>query len=253
MSLKEVINSLIGVTSARPKQLYQQIQLTADGTNRSFVMPIDGWVSLIGQENIPNTYMSNFVWSDAGQDGPTASVSVQAAPGYTSQSLGFFKKGQSVNYNIQGYQQALAKIFSLIGGGLSSILKAIGGGLCQLSHLNRLFNRFSSSQARKQCRANQTSTSVVCHSQVSGVNFTRPFPTAISSCLGFISKQLKSPTSQSTFELSQLQKSLLEFSFQCQKAIRSTFTANTREQEVCSLSSLRQSAQANLCLQGGAL
>lgn len=125
MSLKEVINSLIGVTSARPKQLYQSIQLTADGTNRAFVMPVDGWASIVGQENLPNTYMNNFIWGSIGQDTPTASVSVQAAPGYTSQSLGFFKKGQSVNYNLQGYQKAYAKIFSLVGGGLARFLKRL--------------------------------------------------------------------------------------------------------------------------------
>lgn len=63
------------------------------------------------------------------------------------------RKGENVSVGSANYSQTSALyFFPLIGGGyLSSILQAIGGGLWKLSHLNRSFNRFSSSAVAKQC------------------------------------------------------------------------------------------------------
>lgn len=118
MSLKELIRSLIAPISARPQAgIYQNLTLTGDGNNHSFVMPIDGWVSLVGENNnVGSEITSCFMWGDPGSEAPTASGSILAKPGYTVQGLGFFRKGQHVNYNIAGFSICKARIFSLVGG-----------------------------------------------------------------------------------------------------------------------------------------
>lgn len=118
MSLKELIRSLIAPISARPQAgIYQKITLIGDGENHNFTMPIDGWVSLVGQNNNVGIEKTNcFLWGDAGSEAPTASGSILAKPGYTVQGLGFFRKGQTVFYNIVGFSTCEARIFALVGG-----------------------------------------------------------------------------------------------------------------------------------------
>lgn len=152
MSFKKLIEALFGATSAKPQGLYQEIELVGDGLNRAFTMPIDGWASLNGQSPIADTYMNNFIWGNAGQERPTASVSAKAEPGYTSQSLGFFKKGQQVNYNMQGYSWNSVKIFSLLGGGYRLLLKIFqsGGATClRLKNCSTLGRKESELRNRK--------------------------------------------------------------------------------------------------------
>ena len=83
MSLKELISSLIAPLSARPQAgIYQKITVTGDGSNHNFTMPIDGWVSLVGQNNNVGSEMTScFLWGDAGSEVPTASGSIIAPPG----------------------------------------------------------------------------------------------------------------------------------------------------------------------------
>ena len=118
VNFKQAIDTLIGVTSAKPKKgVYQKISVIGDGTNRSFTMPVDGWVSLTGQGSTGSNITSCFLWGNEGEEAPTASGTIEAKPGYTFQGLGFFRKGQAVFYNIVGFSLCEARIFSIIGGG----------------------------------------------------------------------------------------------------------------------------------------
>ena len=157
------------------------------------------------------------------------------------------RKGQVKYFSVSAYR--FVRFYPLVGGGLSSILQAIGGGLCLLSYS---FNRFTSSLVRKPCRANQTLTLEVCQRLVRGAKRTPLSQMDTLSCLGFTLRQLKSRTLQNTFELNHQQVFQQVFLFPLVKAIKSISTANTQEQGACSLSSLRPSAQANLAM-GGAL
>ena len=249
--IKKLISALIAPLAARPKgEIYQTITLTGDGENHGFPMPIDGWVMVSGNNNNQGTTAARCqLWGHPVQR-LSSSISINANPGYSCQSIGFFKKGDLVNYNLYGYEENLARIIATIGGGLSSILQVIGGGLCLISHL---FNRFTSSLVRKPCRANQTLTLEVCQRLVRGAKRTPLSQMDTLSCLGFTLRQLKSRTLQNTFELNHQQVFQQVFLFPLVKAIKSISTANTQEQGACSLSSLRQSAQANLACEGGAL
>lgn len=173
--------------------------------------------------------------------------------GWANSSLNasvYVGKGQKVSFWGSSVNNVKAYFVSTIGGGLNTIIQAIGGGLCLLSHS---FDRFISSLVAKQCRVNQISTSEVCQRQVRGAKRTPLSQMDTLSCLGFTLRQLKSRTLQNTFELNHQQVFQQVFLCLSAKAIKLTFTASTQEQGVCSLSSSRQSAQANLCYVGGAL
>ena len=140
MSLIDYLRALQSTTGARPGNMSQTITPIGDGQNQGFVMPADGWVS-IGGSYQNNEYGAAFIWGDTGKERPTASMSSNNSFGFTAQALGFITKGARVNYNVHGITNYYARIFPVIGGGLSSILQALGGGLWL--RLNHFLSRFS--------------------------------------------------------------------------------------------------------------
>ena len=143
---KDFLSALIGVTSARPTGEYTTITPIV-GINSSYTMPYDGWVQLYGSggSSGENAYFQ--LWS-SDVERLTTTTTLTTPGGWSTKVIGFFKKGDLFFYNIDGYNEMKINIFRVVGGGLSSILQAIGGGLCLLS---LSFNRFTSSLALKQC------------------------------------------------------------------------------------------------------
>lgn len=146
MSLIDYLRALQSTTAARPGNMSQTITPIGDGQNQMFVMPADGWVSLGGWQT-NNEYGAAYIWGASGKERPTASTSSTNSFGYTAQALGFFKKGEQVNYNLHGFTNYYARIFPVIGGGLNSIIQS-GGELCL--RLKTIFNRCSSYPAGKR-------------------------------------------------------------------------------------------------------
>ena len=124
MSLIDSLRALQSTTAARPGNMSQTITPIGDGQNQGFVMPADGWVSIGGSDQ-NNEYGAAFIWGDAGKERPTSSVSSNNSFGYTAQAIGFFKKGERVNYNLHGFTNYYARIFPVIGGGLTRFFKRL--------------------------------------------------------------------------------------------------------------------------------
>ena len=161
------------------------------------------------------------------------------------------KKGRSVDINFSNtaLTDIVCRFRATIGGGLNTILQAIGGDLCLLSHS---FNRFLSSLVAKQCRANQT---LIFRSPCRG-NGVKPslLPMMDTLKLSF-STQTRSnfQTLQQPFEQNPIVMSPQGFISPFIKAINLTFILTTKIQKELISRLSKQSAQANLCLQGGAL
>lgn len=252
MSFKELISSLIAPISARPQAgIYQKITVTGDGENHNFTMPIDGWVSLVGQNNNVGSEMTScFLWGDAGSEVPTASGSIIAQPGYTVQGLGFFRKGQPVFYNIVGFSICEARIFALVGGGYLSYFATFGGGLCL--RLNHFLSRFSSSLVGKRSPAVNTKVLAKRLTTI-GVKNTLPPLTATSSFLEITSSLYKLVTLPEAFRYVRNVILPLVQCFPLRKVKYSTHQLATRVQPCLFTDSIRALAQPNLCFEGGAL
>lgn len=114
--IKSYLKALIASTTTRPANKdASQVTLVADGTNRSFVTPADGFVS-VHTDTPTDDKQSNVIWS-GNLKNPVAGVATSASGGREMFSLGFFRKGEIVNYNINGFTRAVARIYECIGGG----------------------------------------------------------------------------------------------------------------------------------------
>ena len=167
------------------------------------------------------------------------------------------KKGRSVdiNFSNMALTDIVCRFRATIGGGLNQIIQAIGGGLCHLSHS---LNRFSSSLVAKQCRVllallktqSLQTRQLSLHStdtQRSDLNqrLTTQFATQESSQT--ISIQLFTPRVRTQQTVCNTRW------FTCLCAKVQTLAQSLLVSHQARFASLRQSAQANLALEGGAL
>lgn len=155
------------------------------------------------------------------------------------------KKGRSVDINFSNtaLTDIVCRFRSTIGGGLNTILQAVGGGLCLLSHS---FNRFSSSLVAKHI-----------HPQVLDKSTYRQRVLLQHKTVISYSAQLRAvKTLLLTRGVScRYRASALQFVTHVLQSLAlkvRTYNLITAER-LTSLFSFRQKDQVNLCLKGGAL
>lgn len=249
MSLKELISSLIAPLSARPKSQFYQTITPVSGETASYTMPVDGWVRLYGA-NPEGSNQIVQLWGGENQATLSTSTTVQSPATWSSSAIGFYRKGDLIFYSISGFSEMKLNIFALVGGGYLSYFATFGGGLWL--RLNHSFKRFSSSLVAKQCRVVRT---LILRSPrlVNGANNLLLHLTDTLNPTFSTQKSANFQTLQQLFEQNPKLNFPQRFIFLCIKAINLQHILTTRiRQELISRSS-RQSAQANLAIQGGAL
>ncbi len=225
-----------------PNTQESSITVPNDDTTHATVSPIDGWACMRSDDgNVKNFQLfTNEIHSVISLSTP-----------YWFRGFIPVKKGDVVNYRCFGSGAgAHLDFIRSIGGGLNSIIQAFGGDLWL--RLNHSFKRFSSSLVAKQCRVVRT---LILQSLrlVNGANNLLLRLTDMLKPTFSTQKRSNSQTLQQPFEQKPKLKFPQGFIFLCIKAINLKHILTTRiRQELISRSS-RQSAQANLRLQGGAL
>ena len=127
--LLNYIKALLSPMAARPGSIHSTLQAVVNPeVTQNFVMPIDGWVSLEGEDPSDDYWGSCNMWVGGPKRLGTA-TSFNTNVNWAQRTIGFFNKGDTVYYGIQGTQNNTITIYNLIGGGIKSILQS-GGELC---------------------------------------------------------------------------------------------------------------------------
>ena len=139
VNIKSLVEKLFHMSGSQAMPSTSEISVSASEGEGSFTAPSDGYLVLGASRKTSSDFAVVNIWNNIN----TCSAS---SDGY-GQSRAYVpcKKGKTVQFSIIGNIDRSAFI-STIGGGLNTILQAVGGGLCHLSHS---FNRFSSSPAGK--------------------------------------------------------------------------------------------------------
>ena len=152
MSLKDKLRSLIESTfmskksfisnQAMPGSAYESYEYE-NNQDVAFVAPTDGYLT-IGSTPDNDGISSIVSWGDI----ETSIQNTAGTPTLGDLAISVpMRKGSTKYFSIKAPR--FIRFFSTVGGGLNSIIQALGGGLCLLSHLSK---RFSNSAAVKQCR-----------------------------------------------------------------------------------------------------
>ena len=247
-NFKSVVSSLIdtlmkkSVANVSPGTLISTTSISESGME--VVSPCDGFAFLT-------------VGSVSGDRAYANMTSGEITHQHEGISNGYFvnlhlpvKRGNNVKVAYAGFSFApTLRFFSRVGGGINQILQAIGGGLCLLSHS---FNRFSSSLVAKQCRAGRT---LILQFRSLGNGANNLLRLLMGTLKLSFSTQTRSnfQTLQQPFGQNQIvmfPQGLISLSA---KAINLTFISTTKIQKELISRSSKQSAQANLACEGGAL
>lgn len=248
MSLKDLISSLIAPLSARPKSQFYQTITPVSGQTASYTMPVDGWVRLYGANPTGSDQVVQ-LWGGENQATLSTSTTVQAPATWSSSAIGFYRKGDLIFYSISGFSEMTLNIFALVGGGISSILQALGGGLWL--RLNHFLNRCSSYPAGKHSQQLVEFNSQYRKAR-RGLKRIPHRLTDTFKCGAWTLHMLSYQTLRRAFALEQ--KRVLQLVYLCRskKAIRLTASANTPARQI--LDSISLSPLAHLSFfEGGAL
>lgn len=167
MNLKTLISSLIESVFTSKKSfisnqampddnLIVDIQQNTSGDITEFIAPYDGY-AMVRASTKQTGSIGLGIYS--GNEAYQTTMTVQSNTGQLNALLKPVSKGSVVRLHVYraNLNSISMKFISTIGGGyLSSILQAIGGGLCLISHS---FNRFSSSAVAKRIRQAKESQS----------------------------------------------------------------------------------------------
>ena len=115
--LYDYIKALLSPIAARPGSIHSTLQAVVNPTvTQTFVMPIDGWVSLEGEGPDNSVWGSCNMWVSGTKKLGTA-MSFNTNVNWAQRTIGFFNKGDTVYYGIQGTKNNTITIYKLIGGG----------------------------------------------------------------------------------------------------------------------------------------